>query len=190
MKRLSSREFRETYGRLTEPVEITVAAGVAVWYPPGTAPTPPTAALQQPYKPPRLPRGPLSAVTCGHPERKHKARGLCRPCYDRAYNAVHAEEIRAKRLAYHRAYRTARREGETGPWTWLDPWPSVCGGCGLPFDPTLSGRAPMAETVGHEPPITWLLRHPEYEGPLTVRPEHYGCNGRKRNRPDWELVAA
>jgi hypothetical protein len=43
---------------------------------------------------------------------------------------------------------------------------------------------PMGETVGHEPPVAWARKHPEYAGPYVLRPEHWACNFQKRARPD------
>lgn len=40
-----------------------------------------------------------------HPDRRHKARGLCRACYDVAYYAGHGEERRAYDVAYYAAHR-------------------------------------------------------------------------------------
>lgn len=34
---------------------------------------------------------------CGHPDKKHAARGLCKPCWTREYNARNAERVRAVR---------------------------------------------------------------------------------------------
>ena len=49
-------------------------------------------------------------------------------------------------------------------------------------------KHPQGETIGHEPPVAWMLAHPGYAGPLILRPEHWSCNAAKGDRPDWELV--
>ena len=48
--------------------------------------------------------------------------------------------------------------------------------------------APSARSLGHEPPIIWVARHSDYDGPLVLRPEHLACNISKHGRPDWESV--
>lgn len=96
-----------------------------------------------------------------------------------AYTAEHREE----RRAYVREWIRRRREV---PFTWsrVEPWPTDCMICGLPFEG--SWPEPRSQTIGHEPPVAWMLRHPEYDGPLILRPEHWGCNARKGSRPDWD----
>jgi len=102
----------------------------------------------------------------------------------------------SKRRTGYRADKASQLRRREAPWTWLpvSPWPSVCGVCGLPIDPSLThgreaygGRKhPQGETIGHEPPIAWMAAHPEYDGPLLLRPEHWACNAAKGDRPDWE----
>ena len=46
---------------------------------------------------------------------------------------------------------------------------------------------PLSESLGHEPPIRWVARHPDYDGPRVLRPEHLACNMAKHVRPDWEM---
>ena len=72
-------------------------------------------------------------------------------------------------------------------WRRVRPWPQDCQVCHLPMDPFLGFPRPMAATLGHEPPVAWMLRHPDYEGPLVIRPEHWSCNNAKSDRPDWEM---
>lgn len=95
------------------------------------------------------------------------------------------------RRAYYEAYRRHRE----APFAYerADPWPTDCGLCGRPIDPSEvhgPGRGrhnPLAETLGHEPPIGWLAANPSYNGPLVIRPEHWSCNSAKRDKPDWML---
>lgn len=47
-------------------------------------------------------------VKCGHPERKYCCKGLCRPCYSKAYREANPE----KEKAYNKAYREANPEKE------------------------------------------------------------------------------
>jgi hypothetical protein len=107
----------------------------------------------------------------------HHAHKAERAAYSREYRRSHHDEILAR--------NRARREV---PWVWarISPWPSECQVCGLWIDPAWKGRTPLAGTVGHEPPIAWMVRHPEYDGPLVLRPEHWSCNLAKNDRPDWE----
>ena len=100
----------------------------------------------------------------------------------RRYALRHPEQVRERvRTAKH-----LRRETPFA-WTRLAPWPSGCGICGRPFEGSFP--SPLAETLGHEPPIAWMRAHPEYDGPLLIRPEHWACNIRKGARPDWEAAA-
>jgi len=59
--------------------------------------------------------------TCGHPEREHIAKGMCRACYDNAYRAANPERKRAQGRSWReanleharaqaRAYRAANPE--------------------------------------------------------------------------------
>ena len=43
-----------------------------------------------------------------HPERAPYAKGLCKPCYKRAYDAAHREEKKASQRAYRAAHPSAR----------------------------------------------------------------------------------
>ena len=101
---------------------------------------------------------------------------------------------------YHRVYRRRhpdrvkdgkrrRREALAGlpPYVRMDPWPTDCQCCHEPIDATLRQHT-KAASEGHEPPIKWAKRHPEYTGPYVLRPEHFGCNSAKRDLPDWELT--
>jgi hypothetical protein len=72
----------------------------------------------------------------------------------------------------------------------MDPWPSDCQFCHEPIDPTLCHPAPLSGSLGHEPPIAWVVRHPEWTGPFILRPEHLVCNLKKHARPDWENRSA
>lgn len=120
----------------------------------------------------------------------------------RDWEQAHREE----RTDYHRAWRNAHPESaressiakanrrREAPFVWLsmDPWPTDCQVCYQPIDPGLrhgpgGQRDPMAGVYGHEPPIAWMLRHPDYDGLLVLRPEHWLCNAKKHARPDWEL---
>jgi hypothetical protein len=60
----------------------------------------------------------------------------------------------------------------------MDPWPTDCQVCHEPL------RGPVHED--HEPPLRWLRDHPDYDGPLVLRPSHPACNLAKGKRPDWE----
>ena len=41
-------------------------------------------------------------ATC-HPDRKHKAKGLCWPCYDKAWNEANPERKASHGIAWHKA---------------------------------------------------------------------------------------
>lgn len=111
------------------------------------------------------------------------------------YNAAHTKERREYQQAWESAHpgnnQARHRRRREAPFVWLrmDPWPTDCQFCGNPIDPRLSHPSRLAGTTGHEPPIAWMLRHPGYDGNLVLRPEHWGCNIRKRDRPDWECMA-
>ena len=109
------------------------------------------------------------------------------------YSATHRKELSEKQrewMARHPGYSTKAtqmRRLHGRAWTPVDPWPNYCQVCGLAIDPAFKWPERLAETNGHEPPIAWVRRHPEYDGPLLVRPEHAVCNLTKQTRPDWEL---
>jgi hypothetical protein len=109
-----------------------------------------------------------------------------------ASHAAHPE-VRQLWRARHREeqseYFRGRREALAGlsPYPRMEPWPTDCQCCGEPIDPALSFPNALSESFGHEPPIRWAERHPEYDGPFALRPEHLVCNQRKNDRPDWEL---
>lgn len=105
--------------------------------------------------------------------------------------AIRAEIARIMVLASRMSRQDARRRRRETPGTWsrLLPWPAACQVCGLPIDPALAWPNPLSESLGHEPPIFWTGRHPDYDGPRVLRPEHLGCNLAKRDRPDWDLPA-
>jgi len=113
----------------------------------------------------------------------------------RAYYVDHQEEKRLYDAAYRADHpekeRERKRRRREAPFTWarLDPWPSFCHLCGLFIDPARVFPDRGMGTLGHEPPVAWMLRHPEYGGTLVLRPEHWACNAAKSDRPDWELVA-
>jgi uncharacterized membrane protein YkoI len=114
---------------------------------------------------------------------KRKAQALARnqtPEVKAGYRAYRQTPV-AKELMKACALR--RREAPFA-WARVSPWPTDCMICGLPFE----GSWPDArsETIGHEPPVAWMLRHPEYDGTLILRPEHASCNIRKSDKPDWE----
>lgn len=112
------------------------------------------------------------------------------------YHQLEASRESKRRTGY-RADKAKQRRRREAPWTWtsIAPWPSQCCICGLSIDPTIRhGREsmggqkhPHGETIGHEPPVAWMLAHPEYAGPLILRPEHWSCNSAKGGRPDWEI---
>ena len=89
----------------------------------------------------------------------------------KAYGVLHAEE---KKLVVLR-----RRERLAGLPEYTFKWSRECAICGLTL-----GKAVIH--LDHEPPIKWATRHPEYDGPFTLRPTHAFCNRRKHDRPDWE----
>lgn len=86
-----------------------------------------------------------------------------------------------------------RRKRREAPFSYvrMNPWPSVCQYCGSSIDPTRTHRQyrhdPLGSSLGHEPPIAWAFKHPEYTGTYVLRPEHWICNAHKHARPDWEL---
>jgi hypothetical protein len=100
--------------------------------------------------------------------------------------AVRAEITRLQVLASRLGREGARRRRRETPGTWarLDPWPATCQVCGLPIDPALAWPNPLSESLGHEPPIFWALRHQQDDGPRVLRPEHLACNVAKGVRPD------
>jgi hypothetical protein len=103
--------------------------------------------------------------------------------------AVRAEITRLQVLASRLGRQDARRRRRETPGTWarLDPWPATCQVCGQGIDHALAWPNPFSESLGHEPPISWALGHPEYDGPLVLRPEHLACNVAKGARPDSSL---
>src|ERR1035437_2108609 len=117
------------------------------------------------------------ATRAEDPERHRK--------YGRDEWAKNPEKYRegARRKAHIRRIRLAG----VPPYTRIDPWPTECQCSHEAIDLSLSRRDPMGETIGHEPPICWLERHPEYDGPRIERPEHLSCNMHKHQKPDWEL---
>jgi hypothetical protein len=106
--------------------------------------------------------------------------------------------IHRRRVGYQDAQDAGRRRRESRaglpPYPRMNPWPSDCQCCHKPIDPTRKhGRLfkgespdPLAETVGHEPPLSWLRSHLDWDGSLILRPEHWACNMAKNRRPDWE----
>jgi hypothetical protein len=98
----------------------------------------------------------------------------------RVYLAAHREEVRTQ-------WRERKRLRRASAYPRMEPWPTDCQVCGKPIDADLVYPDRLAETPGHEPPIAWLDRHPEYPGTCVIRPEHWGCNQAKGDRPDWEL---
>lgn len=103
--------------------------------------------------------------------------------------AIRAEIARLAALAGRVSRQDSRRRRRETPGTWsrLVPWPSTCQVCRLPIDPVFAWPHPLSESLGHEPPIFWATRHPDYDGPRVLRPEHLACNMTKRDRPDWEI---
>lgn len=90
------------------------------------------------------------------------------------------EERQRKRGRDH-----ARRALAAGVYeSYLDPWPSSCGRCGCPIDPAYGSGSwhPLAESIGHEPPIGWAAEHGI--DIVTVRPEHWACNAFAAALPD------
>jgi hypothetical protein len=77
-----------------------------------------------------------------------------------------------------RMYQVHKREkGHAGRWKPMQPWPSVCQMCFTSIDRTTYSRK-IVESIGHWPPIKWIEEHPNYSGPMILRPEHTGCNAR------------
>lgn len=105
--------------------------------------------------------------------------------------AIGEEEGRLRELANRLSRQDSRRRRRETPGSWprLVPWPSTCQVCGRPLDPSVEWPDPLSESLGHEPPIFWVARHPDYDGPRVLRPEHLICNMAKRTRPDWEMPA-
>jgi hypothetical protein len=98
---------------------------------------------------------------------------------ERRYRRKHPEAVQAKDL---------RRREASFVWERLAPWPTQCQVCGRTIDLSIPFPDQRAATLGHEPPIAWMQRHPEYAGALFVRPEHWICNLSKGDKPDWELL--
>ena len=140
-----------------------------------------------------------------HPERKkagdhryyeankEKAIAYSKAWHDARPGSI-AEAGRRFRERHPERVEDQRRKRRETPFVYhrMDPWPSECQHCGEPID---HGRKhghfrhdPLAESLGHEPPLAWAARHPEYTGPYVLRPEHWACNAHKRARPDWELT--
>jgi hypothetical protein len=119
------------------------------------------------------------------------------PASYRRWRSAHREELRATASASYAAHieqrRAAalvaahRRREMSLAWGRPAPWPTACVICGGAFEGSFPN--PKAETLGHEPPLSWVRKHPEYSGPFMVRPEHWACNRRKWRHPDWELAA-
>ncbi len=129
------------------------------------------------------------------PEAKAKEQARNQTPERRAYSKSH--DLTPGRKAQHKAWQASpagkawfkaqARSRREAPFTWsrVNPWPTDCVICGLAFE----GAYPDArsESLGHEPPIVWMLRQPEYSGALVLRPEHFACNVRKSDNPDWEI---
>lgn len=107
----------------------------------------------------------------------------------REARALRAEITRLYQEASRRSRQESRRRRRETPGAWVRmvPWPVECQVCQGPIDPALAWPDPRSGSLGHEPPVYWVARHPEYAGALTLRPEHLACNLMKRDRPDWEL---
>ena len=126
------------------------------------------------------------------PERKAYEKARDRRAYNKAYHQTPEFKMWFKSYVQTPAmkayYKNFARHRKEAPFTWqrVSPWPTDCMICGLSFE----GAYPdsRSETIGHEPPIAWMLRHPDYEGDLVLRPEHLSCNVRKQARPDWEIT--
>jgi hypothetical protein len=105
-------------------------------------------------------------------------------------HAIRSEITRLMTLASRMGRQDSRRRRREAPGNWprLDPWPSACQACGLPIDRARTWPDPLSESLGHEPPIVWTVRHPDYEGRRVLRPEHLVCNLAKHDRPDWEIL--
>lgn len=117
------------------------------------------------------------------------------PEYNRQWESAHREQRRATTREWYRLHPELRalrnhRRRETRkavpPYPRMDPWPTDCQCCHEEIDTTLPRRSSRGASEGHEPPLIWAARHPEYEGTYILRPEHFGCNSRKGSRPDWE----
>jgi hypothetical protein len=97
-----------------------------------------------------------------------------------------------EKLKEAQAVCARRRREATFFYIRMDPWPTVCQCCHETIDPTRKHRwsdpDPLGETVGHEPPISWLLKNQDYPATLSLRPEHFRCNMRKHGHPDWEMA--
>lgn len=159
----------------------------------------------------REPRQTGQARCVEHFRQQRRAGGPCPTpgCTEPRWDAVrssycHHHQLEANRASKqktgYRADKAKQRRRREAPWTWVPllPWPSLCGVCHLPIDSTIKhgresqgGRKhPFGETIGHEPPVAWLMAHPEHDGPLVLRPEHWACNSAKRDKPDWETLGA
>lgn len=91
-----------------------------------------------------------------------------------------AEQRQRKRGRDH-----AQRSLRVGVFeSYVDPWPTGCGRCGCPIDPRYGSgsRHPLAESIGHEPPISWAVQNGI--DVVTVRPEHWVCNSWEPLAPD------
>lgn len=158
-----------------------------------------------PYADPEKRRACARAWAAGHyAAHREEARALDRAWYAahraktltrrRLYNATHREERAAYTAAYWLAHPAEKREHNRrrreAPFTYsrLDPWSDTCAICGEDLVLSHPYPDPQSVTEGHEPPIAWMSQHPEYAGPLVLRPEHWGCNAAKGDRPDWEAV--
>jgi hypothetical protein len=91
----------------------------------------------------------------------------------------------SKRRTGYRAAKACARRRREAPFTWtrMEPWPETC-------QSPLVGMTPCAGPIqeGHEPPVSWMLRNPDYAGPLLLRPECKQHNEvEKRSTPDWLL---
>ena len=93
----------------------------------------------------------------------------------------------AKKNPGKSSMRRIRRRSVPYVWEPLIPWPANCQTCGGAINLTLRYPHPMSGVSGHEPPIAWAKKHPEYVGRYIVRPEHWICNAHKSAKPDWEM---
>jgi len=61
---------------------------------------------------------------CGHPERKHRAKGMCGACYHAARYLANPEKYRAKAEVLRKANRE-KFLAKTDAWTMSYPSPAV-----------------------------------------------------------------
>jgi len=134
-----------------------------------------------------------------HPTRPYGAKGLCRPCYGKAYREANREHIRARNKAYHEAPRETTRFDDAILQEKLDYYSMDVGEhriwCGnLDRDGygrvSVGGGSMKASRLAWElaygpiPPGMWVLHRNPCHHPACVRFDHLYLGTARENGQD------